>query len=56
MDLTIMSITELKAVAYDVLVQIEQQQNNLRLINQEIAKKSLPAPTPVADKTEGEPA
>ncbi len=39
MDLTKMSLTELKSLAYDQLVQIEQNQNNLRLINTEISKR-----------------
>lgn len=42
MNLTTMSVVELKALAYDVVAGIEQGQNNLRLINQEIAKKSEP--------------
>lgn len=34
------SIEQLKASAYDILVQIEQHQNNLRVINAEISKRN----------------
>ena len=34
---------ELKAIAYDVLAQIEQGQANLRAINQELANRSAKA-------------
>ena len=40
MDLTKMTVIELKAVAYDLFVQLEVTQKNLQLVNQEIAKKS----------------
>jgi len=33
---------QLKALVYDNLVNIEQAQNNIKLINQEIAKRSTP--------------
>ena len=33
-NLNEMDITELKALAFDSIVQIEQQQNNLKIINQ----------------------
>lgn len=39
MDITKMTVTELKALAYDTFAQIEQAQKNLQAINQEIAKK-----------------
>ena len=35
-----MDVQSLKALAYDVLAIIQQQQNNLQAINAEIAKKS----------------
>jgi len=35
-----MSLEQLKALAYDQLALLEQTQNNLRLINVEIAEKS----------------
>ena len=39
LDLTKLDVKELKALAYDQLVLIEQSQNNLKLINQEIVKR-----------------
>jgi len=40
MNLKEMSLEQLKALAYDQLALLEQTQNNLRLINVEIAEKS----------------
>ena len=42
MDITKMTATELKSLAYDFLVQIEQLQNNLKAVNQMIQEKSKP--------------
>lgn len=39
MDITQMSITELKALAYDTISQLEQAQSNLQAINREIAAR-----------------
>lgn len=39
MDLKTLSVTELKALAYDCLATMENIQKNLSAINQEIAKK-----------------
>ena len=39
-----MSIEKLKSMAYDTAVIIEQNQRNLQLLNQEIAKKSAEKP------------
>lgn len=39
MDITKMSITELKALAYDHLANIENSQTSLKLINAELAKR-----------------
>ncbi len=39
MDITNLSVVELKALAFDTLVVIENSQKNLQLINQEINKK-----------------
>jgi len=36
-----MSIEKLKSMAYDTAVIIEQNQRNLQLLNQEIAKKAV---------------
>jgi hypothetical protein len=40
MNLKELSILELKALAYDVLSQLEANQNNLRLLNQEISSRN----------------
>ena len=50
MDITTKSVTELKALAFDTLVSIEQQQNNLRAINAEIAKRNQKADEPVSSQ------
>lgn len=39
-----MSVEKLKAMAYDAVAIIEQNQRNLQLLNQEIAKKSAEKP------------
>lgn len=39
MDITKMTIEELKCLAYDLIAQSEQTQNNLRAVNQEIANR-----------------
>lgn len=57
-----MTVTELKAVAFDILVEIERHQKNLQIINQEIASrpqesngKSVEAPKVVPkEAVEGE--
>lgn len=38
-ELTKLSLTELKALAYDVAAQIESLQRNMQVINQEISKR-----------------
>lgn len=38
-DLNTKTITELKAMAYDFITQIEHLQNNVRIINQTILEK-----------------
>jgi len=40
MDITKLSVQELKALAYDLLVQANQYQNDLNIVNQEIQKRS----------------
>ena len=40
MDITKMTTVELKALAYDELTKLEAAQQNLRIINAEIAKKT----------------
>ena len=39
MDITKLSVVELKAIAFDLLVQLENVQNNLKVVNAEIAKR-----------------
>ena len=41
MDIKTLSVTELKALAFDTLVIIERNQNNLKIINQEIEKRGF---------------
>lgn len=53
--MTIQELTteQLKATAYDTLVKIEQYQNNLKIINGEIAKRNTPMSeetTPVVEE------
>lgn len=43
MDITTKSLLELKALAYDLLVQIQFIQSNLSVLNAEIDKKSKEA-------------
>ena len=43
MDITQMSDTDLKALAYDQMAQIELSQANLRAINGELEKRRQPA-------------
>lgn len=42
-DISKMSLDELKVLAYDNIAQLEQVQNNLKLINQQINKLNLEA-------------
>lgn len=39
MDINQMTLTELKALAYDVSLTLQTAQNNLKVINQQIANK-----------------
>ena len=39
MDITKLNLTELKSLAYDQMATIEQSQNNLKAINEQIAKR-----------------
>jgi len=40
------TVTELKAIAYETIVQIEQYQLNIKAINQEIASRQVPPTQP----------
>lgn len=53
MNLETMTITELKALAYDLLAQSQVTQSNLQAVNQMIAKKSQPI-EPAAEETPAE--
>jgi hypothetical protein len=58
MDISQKTVTELKAIAYDLLVQIEGFQKNLAIVNAEIAKKlksfEPPKDVPVPEETKAE--
>ena len=43
-NLQTMSDIELKALAYDHLAQLQQTQNNLNMINQELARRAQQPP------------
>lgn len=51
-DIQTISVTELKALAYDVIADIEQKQKFLKAINSEIIKKGN---APKIPPPEGEP-
>ena len=42
MDIDKLDVKELKVLAYDILTVLQENQRNLQLINQMIAKKSQP--------------
>lgn len=44
MDLTKLTIEQLKALAYDSIVDLERIQNNLKFLNEEISKRKTPLP------------
>lgn len=44
MNIKEMSVTELKSMAYDFLVQIDVVQSNLRMVNQEIQSRLQTTP------------
>lgn len=50
MDLTKLSITELKALAYDQLIELERIQVNLNVINTQIKTLSTPKVESIEDK------
>ena len=47
MDITKMSVEALKALAYDEMAKIQLSQQNLQMINQEIAKKQEESKQPL---------
>lgn len=50
MDISKLNVTELKAAAFDVLVEIERMQKNLQLINAQIKIAQQPVPKKEAVK------
>ena len=50
MDLTKQTDTELKALAYDELTKVQVAQNNVNIINQELARRNE---EPVVEKKDG---
>lgn len=54
MDITKLSITELKSLAYDEMAKIQQAQNNLNIINAEISKKMVEPATEPTEVIEAE--
>lgn len=52
MDITKMSVTELKAMAYDALVQMQYLQSSVATLNAEIEKKMKGASAEVAGVAE----
>ena len=42
MDLTKLTTENLKALAYDHLLDLERLQNNLKFLNEELAKRNKP--------------
>jgi hypothetical protein len=50
MDITTKTIDELKVIAYDLLVSLEQTQANLKIVNEQIQKK-MNEPKPVSDES-----
>jgi hypothetical protein len=54
MDVALLTLEGLKALAYDQLAIIENAQNNLRIINTEIARRAqMPAEEPAPKPKEG---
>jgi len=47
MDLTQMSLTELKAIGFDLYNQIAVLQQNMQILNQQIEKREKETPAPI---------
>lgn len=54
MDLTTMPITELKALAYDQLLQRDNASQNLQVINAELQRRAEEGESDAAEVTEAE--
>ena len=52
MDLSTLTIEQLKAIAYDLIMQGQQLQNNLNAVNQAIAVKQSATPAPTTAPTQ----
>jgi len=52
MNLNTMTVTELKAAAYDLMARITEDQRNIGIINQAITSKLAQATVPVEEPTE----
>ena len=53
MDLTKQTDTELKALGYEQMMSAQTAQNNLQVINQELAKRNEEPVVPVKEKDDG---
>ena len=49
MDVTKLSVEQIKSMAYDQIVLLEQTQRNLQILNTEIAKRNEPKVEPKAE-------
>lgn len=54
MDITTKSIEELKAIAYDVLVQRDTATRNLQIVENEIAKRAKEVTNEIAEEPKKE--
>ena len=55
MDITKMSIVELKALAFDEIAKIKQAEHNLNVLNAEMQKRAEPQEVPIAPVPESVP-
>lgn len=51
-DIKTLDVNSLKALAYDIIVELERQQSNLRSINQEIINRQQTQATTIPVKAE----
>ena len=54
MDVTTLTVEQLKSMAYDQYAILEHAQNNLRILNGEIIKRATPAKVEPTGSTEKE--
>jgi hypothetical protein len=55
LDISHFSLAELKSLGFDLMVEIERQQNNLRIVQAEIAKRNSQIATPLNNDIVTEP-